>query len=572
MTGKLRSSAWLDGTDEAALLHRAALRSAGATPDGRPVIGIADTASDLNPCNLGLRDLIDPLRSAIEDAGGTAVVFPVMSLGEDLMKPSAMLYRNLAAMELEETARAYPLDGLVLLANCDKTVPAALMAAASADLPALLLLGGPRTPAMMRGRRLGSGTDLWRMLDERRTGRLGDDGWAELEHCLGTTTGACNTMGTASTMALLTEALAMTLPGAAGLPAWSTELAELATRTGRRVVEMVREDIRPQRVITQAGLDNALRVLAAVGGSTNAIIHLAAIAGRLGLDASLDHAARIFADIPLLADVEPCGARLMQDFVAAGGLGTLLKALGELADPTAPAADGRTVADVVAEAPAPGEVIRPRSRELAPAPTMAVVRGSLAPDGAVIKVAAASRELLRHTGPARVFSSYEDMRERMDDEASAIGPDAVLVMRGCGPVGAPGMPEWGMVPVPEPLARAGVTDMVRISDGRMSGTSFGTVVLHVAPESEVGGPLALVEDGDLIALDVPAGRIDLLVDGTVLEHRRQAWSPRPSPHRRGWPALYRERVLQAPEGADFDVLAAPTPDRRRVVPPVVGRS
>ncbi|MBU4214435.1 MAG: dihydroxy-acid dehydratase [Actinobacteria bacterium] len=577
----LRSDRWFGGDDEVAVLHRVALPARGS--GGGPVIGIADTTSDLNPCNAPLAGLMVAAARGIRAAGAIPVRFPVMSLGEDLMKPTAMLYRNLAAMQIEEQVRSNPIDGLVLTAGCDKTVAAALLGAASADVPALLLLSGPRSAPIWRGRPLGTGTDLWRALEERRAGLLDDDAWHELEACLTCAgPGTCTTMGTASTLALLTEVLGLCLPGCTGLDGSSPVAEQLAERTGARVVEMVESGARPADVVTQAALDNALRALAAVGGSTNAVIHLAALAGRLGLDGSLAHADALWRDVPLLADVEPCGRYLAAALPDAGGVPTLLAGLAELAertagtgvDLTAVAGDGRPWQQHVALAPRPTAdgVLRTAEHPVAPAPTMVALTGSLAPDGCVLKVAAASPDLLQHTGPALVLDDYEDMRRRLDDPDLAVDDDVVLVVRGIGPVGAPGMPEWGMAPIPAPLVRRGVRDVVRVSDGRMSGTSFGTVALHVAPEAQVGGPLAHVRDGDRIRLDVPARRLDLLVDPAELARRAATWRPDAAADLRGWPLLYRQHVGQAPTGADLDVLAAPRPEQRVRVEPTVGRS
>ncbi|HEY0187873.1 MAG TPA: dihydroxy-acid dehydratase [Cellulomonas sp.] len=604
----LRSAAWFSGDDEVAVLHRVALRL-GPQDVGRPVIGIADTASDLNPCNVGFTALTEHVAAGIRAAGGIPVRFPVMSLGEDLMKPSAMLYRNLVAMELEETVRANPLDGVVYLAGCDKTVPAALMAAASTDLPSLLLLSGARSAPEFRGRPLGAGTDLWRALEDRRAGLLDDAGWRGLERCLACAgPGACNVMGTASTLAALTEAIGMALPGTALLDATGPAIEAAARATGEQVVAMALAEQRPSGRITQAALDTAARVLAAVGGSTNAVIHLAALAGRLGLDASLARLDALWRDVPLLADVEPCGSGLVHQLHRSGAVPTLLHALAGpaalhrapadagaagdvsrehgalgartpagLVDLDQKAGDGRAWRDVLGEFPAPGaagSLIRTLDAPVLPAPTLVAVHGTLAPSGAVIKVAAASPDLLQHTGRAVVFDSYADMRSRLDDPELDVGADDVLVVRGCGPVGVPGMPEWGMAPIPQRLVERGVRDMVRVSDGRMSGTSFGTVLLHVAPEAAVGGPLGQVRDGDQILLDVPARRLDLLVEAAELDRRRAA-APAPhagTGHLRGWPRLYAEHVLQADQGADLDFLAAPTPAHRVFVEPVVGRS
>jgi dihydroxy-acid dehydratase len=572
-TRRYRSGEWFDGDDEVAILNRVALRIPNGD-QGKPVIGIADTTSDLNPCNAAFPALLPHIERGVRDAGGVPARFPAMSLGEDLMKPSAMLYRNLLSIELEEHARAYPLDGMVLLANCDKTVPAALMAAASAGLPSLLLLGGARSAPLLRGHRLGSGTDLWRLLEERRAGQVGADQWAEVERVLSCAgPGSCNTMGTASTMALMTEALGMCLPGITGCRAGGNELADHAYRTGVEIVRLVTAGSTPQDQMTQQALDNAYRIIAAVGGSTNAVIHLAAVAGRLGLDCGLSRIDRIWADIPLLVDVEPCGSGLIHDFHAAGGYPTLARVMIDagLLDPAVTTATGIPLVKLARTAPEPSGVIRPASDPVLPGPTLAAVFGTLAPDGAVIKVAAASPELLQHRGRAVVFQDYEEMRQRLDDDRLEIRADDVIVVRGCGPVGVPGMPEWGMAPIPRRLAEAGVRDILRISDGRMSGTSFGTVVLHVAPEAAAGGPLGLVEDGDLIALDLDQRRLDLYVERAELE-RRVLGKPAQTNHLRGWPRHYQEHVLQAPDGCDMDYLTGPTPEARRFIEPVVGRS
>ena len=578
---RLRSAAWLDGDDEVALANRAALASARPGPERYvrgPVIGIANSASELNPCNQPLRELAGAVARGVREAGGIPAEFPTISLGEDLMKPSAMLYRNLLAIEIEEMIRSSPLDGIVLLANCDKTVPGAVMGAASADIPTILVTGGARAPASFRGRRIGTGTDLWRLWDERRAGALDDAAWQELERCLGSGPGACNTMGTASTMAVLCEALGLMMPGSATIPAGDPRGAAAATEAGRRAVAAVRDGTRPSQILTPAAFGNAIRVLHAIGGSTNAVIHLAALAGRVGVAFSLEEFQRLGSGVPMLADVEPSGAGLMQDFDAGGGVPALLRELSALLDPAARTVAGPTIGEIIAAAPAVkgdgegGGAIRPLGRPLRRGGAFAVVRGSLAPDGAVIKTSAAAPDLLRHRGPAVVFRGYDDMRRRVEDPDLEVTPDSVLVLAGCGPVGGPGMPEWGMIPIPARLAAAGVRDMVRVTDARMSGTSYGTVFLHVAPEAAIGGPLALVRDGDLIDVDVTAGVLNLDVPAGELARRRAAWSPPPSPHLRGWPALYRDHVMQAPEGCDLDFLTAPTAAHRRFVEPVVGRS
>ncbi len=571
----LRSRAWFDGDDEVAMAHRVAFASAGVgvpRGDGEPVIGIADSASDLNPCNLGLRDLVDAVKDGVREAGGVAVRFPTISLGEDLMKPSAMLYRNLLSMEIEETVRAYPLDGLVLLANCDKTVPGAVMGAASADVPTVLVTGGARPPAVFKGRRIGSGTDLWRLWDERRSGRLDDGDWAALERCLACGPGACNTMGTASTMAILSEAMGLMVAGSSTIPTGDPRAPVAAREAGRCAVEAVRSGRRPSKILSPAAFANAVRVLHAIGGSTNAIVHLAAIAGRVGVGFPLDDVRRLGTDVPVLADVEPSGAGLIQDFDAGGGVPALLRELGDLLEGDASTVSGASIGAMQAAAPAVSGAIRDAEHALRLGGALGVVHGSLAPDGAVIKTSAATPSLLRHRGPALVFRDYAEMRRRVDDPSLDVTPESVLVLAGCGPVGVPGMPEWGMVPVPAKLAAVGVSDMVRVTDARMSGTSFGTVFLHAAPEAAVGGPLALVRDGDPIAIDVEGGRLDLDVPLEDVARRRAEWSPPASPHVRGWPALYRDHVLQAPLGCDLDFLRADAGADHRFVEPVIGRS
>jgi dihydroxyacid dehydratase/phosphogluconate dehydratase len=569
----LRSTEWFGRDDEVALLHRAALRTAQpAWRPGQPIIGIADSSSDLNGCNLPVRELLPALSDGISNAGGSPLVFPVMSLGEDLMKPTAMLYRNLVAIELEESVRAYPLDALVITAGCDKTAAAGLIAAATVPVPVLFMLSGSRAAAEFRAKPLATGTDLWRALDERRTGAMSDADWQRLEDCLACTRGTCNSMGTAATLALVAECLGVLLPGTAGAEACSDASAAAAYATGQRIVGMVREAQVPARGITQAAVDNALRVVASVGGSTNAVIHLAAVAGRLGLDFDLTGSAdQILRSVPLTVDVEPAGSALAQDVAQHGGLPAIAAGLGAAFDGEVVAADGRPWADVTARAPAPAGPIRALGRPVKPAPTMAVVRGSLAPHGALVKVSAASPGLLTHSGPAFVIDGYAQMRALTDDPDLDLPEDVVLVIRGCGPVGA-GMPEWGMAPVPLCLARRGVSDVLRVTDGRMSGTSYGTVVLHVAPEAAVGGPLGLVRNGDHISLDVPRGLLSLDVADPELARRREGWTAPPVPDIRGWPALHRQHVLQAPQGCDLDFLTAPTAQHRRFIAPIIGRS
>jgi dihydroxy-acid dehydratase len=540
---------------------------------GRPVIGIANSWSELNNCNSNLRELADAVKRGVLAAGGLPLEFPTISLGEEFMKPSAMLYRNLMAMEVEETLRANPIDGVVLLCNCDKTTPAQLMAAASADLPAIQLNGGPRTTGRWRGTEVGTGTDLWKYWDELRAGRITDDDFREIEACYGCSAGACNTMGTASTMTALSEALGMMLPGTSSIPATDARRVAAAEATGRRVVALVNEDLRPSRILTPSAFDNAIRTLHALGGSTNAVIHLIAIAGRRNIDLRLDRFDELAQTTPLLANLSPSGKHLMEAFYAAGGLPALLAEIRDLLHLDCLTITGRPLGESLASARSfDRDVIRPRSEPLRESGALAVVRGNLAPSGAVIKTSAASASLLKHRGPALVFESYDDMLARVNDPALPVDRDSVLVLRNAGPKGVPGFPEWGMIPVPIKLLEQGVTDLVRISDSRMSGTGYGTVVLHVAPEAAAGGPLALVQDGDLIELDVDNRRLELLVDADELERRGQAWTPPASQHVRGYPRFYIDHVLQAHEGADFDFLRPRSDADLRFIEPTVGRS
>jgi dihydroxyacid dehydratase/phosphogluconate dehydratase len=554
----LRSDAWLRGDDDVALEHRAALRPVGFRRSGarRPLIGIACTASDLNRCDRGLTVLTAAVRRGVEAAGGLPLCFPVMSLSEDLMKPTAMLYRNLLAIEVEETIRSQPLDGIVALGNCDKTVPAYLMALASADIPALVVTGGFRAPARFRGEPLGSGTALWQMYDAHRAGTLDDAAWAQLETCLGRGLGACNTMGTASTMAIMAETLGMTLPGTAVLASGDPEQSVLAEQAGQRIVSMVSAGVRPSSLLTQSGFGTAMTVLAAVGGSTNAIIHLCAVAGRRGITLPLRAFAEVSAATPVIADIAPIGTGLMPDLAHAGGVPAIR---AEIARHNAPAGTPGGAGE-------PRWPIRSFEEPVTALPAFMVVHGNLAPDGAVIKAAAASPRLLRHRGPAIVFHSYQEMRHRIDDPMLPVAPDSVLVLAGCGPAGA-GMPEWGNIPIPAVMLRQGVTDMLRITDGRMSGTGYGTVVLHVAPESAVGGPLSLLRDGDMVSLDAFGGTLDCEADLSGREPVRPA-----ATDLRGWPVLHRMHVTQAPEGCDYDFLQAKSPAQLPFTEPVIGRS
>ncbi len=555
----LRSQEWYGGTDRNSYIHRAWMRRGlpGDAFDGRPHVAIANTASDLTPCNTHLDEVSRAVAAGVWAAGGVPLDLPVMSLGETQVRPTAMLWRNLAAMATEEMLRANPVDGVVLLGGCDKTIPALLMAAASVDLPAVVVPGGPMLTGHFRGQALGCGTDVWRLSEEVRAGTLSAADFLASESSMIRSRGHCNTMGTASTMAVVAEALGMTRPGTAGTPAPDSRLLEQSYATGGLVVEMVRADRRPSTVLSRASFHNAIVALAAVGGSTNAVLHLLALAGRAGVDLVLDDVDRVGAGVPLLVDLQPAGRFLMDDLFRAGGLLAVLREVADLLDASARTVTGRPLVDHLEGARIwDEEVIRPRTRPLQADAGIAVVRGSLAPDGAVVKPAAASAELLRHRGRAVLFDSVEDLRARIDDPALDVDETSVLVLRGCGPRGYPGMPEVGNLPLPEKLLRRGVRDMVRVSDARMSGTAYGTVVLHVAPEAAAGGPLALVQDGDPVVLDVPARRLDLDVPAEELRRRTpsaRALAGYAAPLR-GWERLYVDHVLQAPQGADLDFL------------------
>ncbi|GAB6986552.1 dihydroxy-acid dehydratase [Nocardioides pyridinolyticus] len=521
----------------------------------RPIVGIADLTSDFNPCHRGVPGIVDAVRRGVAEAGGLPMVFPTMSLGETFLSPTSMLLRNLLAMETEELVRAQPMDAVVLVGGCDKTVPAQLMAAASSTIPVLLEVTGPMLTNTFEGERVGACTDCRRLWGRYRAGELDDDRIAAAEGALATTSGTCMVMGTASTMATVTEVLGMMLPGGAAAPSPTGDRLRHAVRTGRRAVELVDEQVLPQDVLTPDAFHNALRALAAVGGSTNAIVHLLAIARRAGVPLTLADFDAVSADTPLLLDLKPSGKGYMEDFHRAGGVPALLRELRPLLRLDHRGASGHTVRELIDQTPDLGPwqtTIRSLAQPLQPGGALAVVQGNLAPDGAVVKVSAATPALLQHTGPAVVFDSPADAAERIDDPALGITADSVLVLRNAGPVGA-GMPEAGSLPIPRTLAGAGVTDMVRVSDARMSGTSYGTVVLHCSPESAVGGPLALVRDGDLIRLDVAERRLELLVPDPELAQRRAAWTPPPRPER-GWRRLYFDHVLQAHEGADLDFM------------------
>ncbi len=556
---RLRSQQWYGRKDRDGFLYRSWMKNQGWPHDlfdGRPVIGICNTWSELTPCNAHFRELAEFVKRGVWEAGGFPLEFPVMSLGETQLRPTAMLFRNLVSMDVEESIRGNPIDGVVLLMGCDKTTPSLLMGAASCDLPTIGLSGGPMLSGKFQGHDLGSGTGLWQMTDRVRAGEMRLEDFFEAESCMHRSKGHCMTMGTASTMASMVEALGMSLSGNAAIPAVDARRYTLAQMTGRRIVQMVKEDLRMSRVLTKHAFENAICANAAIGGSTNAVIHLIAIAGRVGIPLSLSDFDRIGSSLPCLLDIQPSGSHLMEDFFYAGGLPVVLRELGEadVLHRDALTANGQTVWANVADARCWNRnVIRTFREPFKANAGIAVLRGNLAPDGAVIKPSAASPNLLRHQGRAVVFENVEECHARTDDESLDIDENSVMVLKNCGPRGYPGMAEVGNMLLPPKLLRRGIKDMVRISDARMSGTAYGTVVLHVAPEAAAGGPIALVNSGDVISLDVPNRSLRLEVDDRVLGARRAQWSP-PALPERGWVRLYIEHVLQADKGADLDFL------------------
>jgi dihydroxy-acid dehydratase len=564
----LRSQRWFGREDLRSFGHRSRAKQAGFAAEdfgGKPVIAVLNTWSEANPCHVHLRARADEVKRGVWQAGGFPLEMPVLSLGETYMKPSAMLYRNLLAMETEEILRSNPVDGAVLLGGCDKTVPALVMGATSANLPALFVPAGPMLRGNWRGQVLGSGSDAWKYWAEMRAGKLGECAWREMEDGIARSQGTCMTMGTASTMAAATEALGLMLPGASSIPAADSGHSRMATTAGRRIVDMVWEDLKPRDILSTEAFENAVTVAMALGGSTNAIVHLIAMAGRAGAALDLDRFDELSRRTPFLANIRPSGEFLMEDFFYAGGLPALMARITDLLHADALTANGRTLGENVAGAEVFNEeVIAPRDRPLGPEGGVAVLKGNLAPDGAVIKHTAMEPRLARHTGKAVVFESYDDLARRIDDPELPVNPDSVLVLQNAGPLGGHGMPEWGMLPIPKKLVEKGVRDMVRISDARMSGTSYGACVLHVAPESHVGGPLALVRDGDVIELDVPARRLAMGVSDEELARRRAEWTPPPPRTTRGWGALYARHVQQANKGCDLDFLegtaSAPEPE------------
>jgi len=560
------------GDPEFSLFVRGAFaRGMGLTGEdlARPVIGLAQTWSEYNPCHRHLREVAEAVKRGVWQAGGLPLEFPTISLGEIFLSPTSMLFRNLMAMDTEEMILGQPMDGVVLLGGCDKTLPAQLMGAASADRPAIVVTAGPMLTGRYEGMRLGACTDCRRLWAEHRAGEIDALRMEAIQGELFPSTGTCMVMGTASTMAAMTEALGMTLPGMAAIPAPLSRRLRLAEAAGRRIVDMAREDVRPSRILTRAAFENAVRVLMAVGGSTNAVVHLPAIAGRAGVALELDDFDRFARTTPMVASLRPSGQYHMEDLAEAGGIPAVMKALAPLLHLDAPTVTGGSLGATLDAVPVPGgwqSVVTTLDRPFKAEGGLAILRGSLAPDGAVLKVSAANPALLRHRGRACVFKSLADLAARVDDPGLPVTPDSVLVLQNAGPVGGPGMPEAGSLPIPRKLLAAGVRDMVRISDARMSGTAGGTVVLHVAPEAAVGGPLAHVRDGDEILLDTEARRLDLLVAEDELTRRRAAWAPPAAPPTRGYRRLFAERVLQAPQGCDFDFLVPRAAGPRRSGP------
>jgi len=521
----------------------------------KPIVGVLNTWSEMNTCHSHFRERVLDVKRGVLQAGGFPVEIPVMSLGEMLMKPTTMLYRNLLAMETEEVLRCHPIDAAVLMGGCDKTVPAMLMGAISADIPAVFLPAGPMLNAYWRDTTLGSGTDAWKYWAERCAGNLCEDDWQEIENCIARSAGTCMTMGTASTMACIAEALGFTLPGASSVPAVVAEHCRLAVATGRLAVDMAWSDRKPSSFITQGSFNNAMITQLTIGGSTNAIVHVIAMAGRAGIKVTLDNFDAWSRQVPILANIRPSGKYLMEDFHRAGGIRAVWSRLQDLLDLNAKQVNGGTIGETIAQAKAIDEdVIRTRSNPIVDHGGTCVLRGNLAPNGCVIKSSATSGELLKHRGPAVVFENYADLKKRIHSPDLPVTADSVLVLKDAGPHGAPGFPEWGMLPIPEKLLKQGVRDMVRISDARMSGTSYGTCVLHVSPESRLGGPLAWVRTGDIIELDVPARKISLLVSDLELQQRKDAWSAPKEHASRGYTWLYTKHVTQADRGCDFDFL------------------
>jgi dihydroxy-acid dehydratase len=557
---QLRSQRWFGTDDLRSFGHRSRAKQMGyALEDfqGKPVIGIINTWSDLTTCHSHFRTRAEEVKRGVWQEGGFPVELPAMPVNETFMKPSPMMFRNFLAMETEELIRSQPIDGVVLMGGCDKTTPGLLMGAISMNLPAIYLPAGPMLRGNWNGQVLGSGTDMWKYWAEKCAGNITDCEWSEMEDGIARSPGHCMTMGTASTMTAIAETLGMTLSGASSIPAVDANHSRMATKCGRRIVEMVWEDLKPRDILTETAFENAITADMAIGGSTNAIIHLMALAGRAGIKLDLKRFDEISARTPMIANLRPSGEFLMEDFYYAGGLRALLKEISELLDLSCRTVSGETIGDAIKSAHVSNaQVIRSINHPVSSSGGTAILYGNLAPDGAVIKPTAADPRLLKHRGRAVVFSDYNDLVKRIDAESLDVDSESILVLQNAGPLGGPGMPEWGMLPIPKKLLQAGVRDMVRISDARMSGTSYGACVLHVSPEAFVGGPLALVKSGDWIELDVAARKLDLVVDDEEMARRRNAWKPQAPKYERGFGALYSAHVLQADQGCDFDFLLA----------------
>ncbi len=532
----------------------------GFPPDvlgGRPVVGICNSWSELVNCNAHLRQVAEAVKRGVWEAGGLPLEFPTISLGEPFMKPTTMLYRNLMAMDVEEMIRANPIDGVVLLCGCDKTTAAQLLGAASANLPAIIVPGGPMLKGHWRGREIGSGTDIWRFWDMCRVGRLTEEEFVEIETCMSRSAGHCMVMGTASTMASIVEAMGLALPGSSSIPAADSRHQAMAQESGRRIVHMIEEDLRPDKVLSAPALDNGIRVDMALGGSTNAVVHLLALAGRLGIKLTLEDFDRISCETPMVANVAPSGEFLMEDFFYAGGVPAVMEEIADLLHGDALTITGLPLGRNTAGAAVQNrQVIRPRSEPVYPEGGTIAVKGNLAPRGAVIKRSAATPELLQHKGKAVVFENRDDLLQRIDDPSLEVSEHSVLVLRNAGPIGGPGMPEWGHIPIPRKLLEGGVGDMLRVTDARMSGTAYGTVVLHVAPEAAAGGPLAIVKNGDLIELDAGARALIVHLSEKEMHERLSAWRPPPKHYDRGYGRMFLDHILQADEGCDFDFLCS----------------
>ena len=562
----LRSHRWFGATDLRSFGHRSRTLQMGFAREdyeGKPVIAILNTWSDVSHCHTHFRERVADVKRGVWQAGGFPVEIPAISLAEVFQKPTTMMYRNLLAMETEELLRSYPADGCVLMGGCDKTTPGLILGATSAGVPAIFVPAGPQLRGNWQGKTLGSGSDVWKYWDELRSGKIDEKDWREIEEGIARSPGTCMTMGTASTMTSIIETLGFSLPNASSIPAPDSNHPRMASLTGRRIVDMVWEDLKPSDILSEKAVDNAIKVLIALGGSTNGLIHVIAMAGRAGIRIPLEHFEDIGRKTPYLVNMRPSGKYLMEDFYYAGGLAGLLEGMRSLLDTDVPTCTGKTLGENIAGSKIHNaDVIHTPDDPMQPEGGLIVLRGNLAPDGAVIKSTAADPKLLKHAGRAMVFDDYNDMAARLEDPDLDVDADSVLILRNSGPQGGPGMPEWGMLPIPGKLLKQGVRDMVRISDARMSGTSYGTCVLHVAPESWIGGPLALVKTGDIVELDVPGRTLNLKVSDELLAERRAAWKPSAHKFQRGYGKLFSEHIRQANEGCDFDFLegTAPTPE------------